>query len=406
MSLDKKKFEFCFQLYIGLIASLGVISSTLILPCFPVMGVDLGIGDQIGVWVMTTFLVGAALGQFCWGPLSDNYGRRLPLYWGLSVLLIASIGGFFAETALQIGIVRFFQGMGAASGNTIARAICRDRYQGTSFEKIIALMFTVIPLASGVSPFMGGIFQNLFGWRFCFLFLFSIVFILILATAFLLKSLPKLYQKISFRKIGEEYRLILSGSQNIWILLCVIGIFICHFSFLTAFPCLVQQFFDLSSWVVSVLFVGFALGTFLGGFYQLNWGRKKPIEENLSTCWKIIFLSIGGNLLFNFINGDSLVVYLILMMFVGGCTAIVNSVSCAFLLRRNSPEIAGALSSLIGVSQTVASAIGSFFASWVTTPLLSILLISLGVFLCFFSYRQIQWNKKEVFFEGEVVVSP
>ncbi len=405
MILDKKFSAFYFQLYIGLIASLGVISNTLILPCFPIIGADLGIGDQIGVWVMTTFLLGATLGQFCWGPISDNYGRRLPLYWGLLILLIASIGGFFAETALQIGMVRFFQGMGAASGNTIGRAICRDCYQGASFEKIIALMFTVIPLASGVSPLMGGIFQNLFGWRFCFLFLFLIVFFLIFLTGFLLKSLPRLYEKISFRKIGKEYRSILSRSQNIWILLCIMGVFICHFSFLTAFPFFVHQFFDSNSWFVSVLFIGFALGTFFGGFYQLNWGRKKPIQENLSNCWKIIFSSIGFNFLFNFFHGDSLVVYLILMMFVGGCTAIVNSVSCSFLLRRNSPEIAGALSSLIGISQTLASAIGSFFASWTTTPLLSILLISLGVLLCFFSYRQIQWNKKEVFFEGEPAVS-
>lgn len=375
-----------FQFYIGLISAIGIVANAMLLPALPFIAQEFGASSCIAEWTMTAFLLGATLGQFLWGPLSDCYGRRRPLYWGFCIAILASLMCYHAYTPAELLIGRFLQGFGATSGNSIARALSRDCYEGALFTRMIARIFTIIPLAAGIAPLLGDSVNLFWGWRSSFLLMAAFAAGVLWLTFHFLRRMPQRLQRLSVQAIAQEYFLVLRDPVSLATLGCIASIFVGFFIFLTSLPFFVHRLGHFQKWEISLALVLFPCGIFAGGFYQSNWGWLKPWKGVLRVCWILIGLALILDSLTLFLGGPLLMPYIGFMMFFGGSMSIVNSLSSTFLLQRYPPAVAGTLSSILGVTQTLASALGSYLVILAPSPLSALGLISMTTVLCYSFY--------------------
>jgi DHA1 family bicyclomycin/chloramphenicol resistance-like MFS transporter len=155
----------------GLLAALALLSAftpiamDLYLPAFPQMAQDLDVGSGQIQQTMTAFLVGACVGQFAFGPLSDRLGRRGPLLAGTALAVLASAGAALSPGIDLLILARFLQGLTSAAGMVIGRAVIADRAVGRDAARGFTLVTTVNAVVPVLAPFTGSLVLGLGGWR-------------------------------------------------------------------------------------------------------------------------------------------------------------------------------------------------------------------------------------------------
>src|SRR5882762_3141927 len=150
-----------------LVAMTGVapISLYLLVPALPMLASTFGRDISIAQMTVSLYMVGIACSQIIMGPLSDRFGRRPVLLFGLGLMVVASAACIFAETLPQLIAARFLQALGGASGMVVSRAIIRDLYSRDRISSMISLVIAVMMIAQMLSPLTGGLLETAFGWR-------------------------------------------------------------------------------------------------------------------------------------------------------------------------------------------------------------------------------------------------
>ncbi|MGQ0677482.1 MAG: Bcr/CflA family multidrug efflux MFS transporter [Rhodospirillales bacterium] len=118
---------------------------------------------------LSTFFLGFALGQAVYGPISDRFGRRPPLFAGLALFAAASVACAYAPTIEALTGLRFLQAIGACAGMVIARAMVRDLFDVRDAARVFSALMLVVGLAPILAPLLGGYLLLWFGWRAIFL---------------------------------------------------------------------------------------------------------------------------------------------------------------------------------------------------------------------------------------------
>ncbi|MEU7478230.1 multidrug effflux MFS transporter [Lentzea sp. NPDC042327] len=152
-------------LVLALLASVAPFGIDLYLPAFPRMATDLTTTDTAVQLTLTTFLLGLAAGQLVFGPLSDRWGRRGPLLAGSAVFVAASLLVATAPTIEVLLAGRLFQGLSAAAGMVIGRAVIADLATGRIAARAFSLMMIVSGVAPVVAPLLGSLLIDGIGWR-------------------------------------------------------------------------------------------------------------------------------------------------------------------------------------------------------------------------------------------------
>jgi DHA1 family bicyclomycin/chloramphenicol resistance-like MFS transporter len=147
------------------LVALGPLSTDLYLPSLPALTAYFGVGEAAGQLTLSAFLLGLAGGQIIYGPLSDRYGRRPVLLFGLALYAIASIVCVFAPSIQVLVIARFCQACGACVGPVLGRAVVRDVYGREGAARILSYLSAAIALAPAIGPIIGGFVETWFGWR-------------------------------------------------------------------------------------------------------------------------------------------------------------------------------------------------------------------------------------------------
>lgn len=154
---------------IGAMSALGPFSIDMYLPGFPAIERDFG---ESGVeQTMASYLLGLALGQLVYGPVSDRFGRKPPLYFGMFLYVVGAIGCAMAASMSMLTMMRVVQAIGACSPLVIGRAIVRDRCEPQEAARAYATLMMIVSLGPVVAPTIGGWVITLFGWRATFVFL-------------------------------------------------------------------------------------------------------------------------------------------------------------------------------------------------------------------------------------------
>jgi DHA1 family bicyclomycin/chloramphenicol resistance-like MFS transporter len=150
-------------------AALGQFSTSIYLPSIPAMTEALQAPLAAVQLTLTVYLFALAAFQLVYGPLADRFGRRPVMLAGLTIFVVASLVGAFAPTIEVLIAARFFQGLGACAGLVLSRAIMRDAFAGPVLSRAMTYMGMAFALVPGSAPLLGGVLQDLFGWRAAFL---------------------------------------------------------------------------------------------------------------------------------------------------------------------------------------------------------------------------------------------
>jgi DHA1 family bicyclomycin/chloramphenicol resistance-like MFS transporter len=135
------------------------------LPSFPAARDALGTDASTMQLTLSAFLVGIALGQLVFGPISDRWGRRWPLIAGAGLCAVAAIVAALAPTIEVLLVARLAQGVAGASGMVISKAIVRDRTSGRATVQVLAMTAVGSGALAIVAPIAGGMLLDVFGWR-------------------------------------------------------------------------------------------------------------------------------------------------------------------------------------------------------------------------------------------------
>ncbi|MCO6385305.1 multidrug effflux MFS transporter [Oceanicola sp. 502str15] len=149
----------------GMMVGLGPISVSILSPALPVIGREFGVTGHEAGSAVTLFLAGYAVFQLICGTLSDGLGRKPVAIFFLSVFGCATLLALFAESFAVLLVARFFQGVGAAVGVSVGRAIVRDNFEGEQSVRVLSLMAVILSVGPSLAPTLGGLIVEVANWH-------------------------------------------------------------------------------------------------------------------------------------------------------------------------------------------------------------------------------------------------
>jgi len=155
-------------LLLGALTAFAPLSIDMYLPAFPALAAHFR-AEPTGIQLtLSAFFIGLAAGQILYGPASDRFGRKLPLYFGLALFIVASIGCALATSLDALIAWRFVQAIGGCAGMVIARAVVRDCFDAQSSAKVYSQLMLVMGVAPIIAPAMGAQLLVWLGWPWLF----------------------------------------------------------------------------------------------------------------------------------------------------------------------------------------------------------------------------------------------
>lgn len=347
-------------LILGLLTAIGPLSIDMYLPAFPVIARDLHTTvEQIG-YSLSTFFVGVCLGQILSGPLLDRYGRKKPLYAGLTLYILSSIGCAVSGSASILIGFRFLQALGGCVAMIAPAAIVRDVFPVEKSASVFSLLILILGVSPILAPTLGGLLAGGKGWPLIF-----IVLALICAgiLALVIFKLPdtytpntslSLHPKIilqNFREvIREQQFMTYSFSGNI----AAAGLF----AYLAGSPFVFMNIFHVSQqqygWIFGLIAAGLITCSQVNNLLlkKYNSAQILKVVQLLQTCFGMILL-VGT--LSGFFNLYSFTLTTLLFLSCQGFT-FPNSAAMAMA---PFSRIAGSASALMGSLQMALGALAS-----------------------------------------------
>jgi DHA1 family bicyclomycin/chloramphenicol resistance-like MFS transporter len=156
---------FGLTLLLAMLTALGPLSMDMYLPSLPDIAHVLVAPTARTQLTVSSYLIGFAVGQVIYGPLSDRHGRRPVLLAAVALYLTSTLACAAAQSVDPLIAARFLQGVGGSGAIVLARAIVRDLYSGVRAARELSLMGSISAFAPIVAPMIGGVLQSAFGWR-------------------------------------------------------------------------------------------------------------------------------------------------------------------------------------------------------------------------------------------------
>lgn len=226
----------------GALTAIGPLSIDMYLPAFPAIGREFAAGNQVEL-SLASFFTGLAIGQLFYGPVSDRYGRKPPLYFGLSLFLVASVCAAFSQGIGELIGWRFVQGLGGCAGMVISRAVVRDRCSPQEAARAFSLLMLVMGLAPILAPLLGGMIVTVSGWRTIFILLALFAGGCLTAVWYLLRESHTVAgnQPLEVRKVLQDYLQILKDREFMRYTLCSSLAFTGMFAYIAGSPHVLMQ---------------------------------------------------------------------------------------------------------------------------------------------------------------------
>ena len=152
-------------LLLGLITAVGPFAIDIYLPALPTLGTSLGASPAAVQMSLTVFFMIVGVCQLFYGPISDVFGRKPPIYAGLVIFALGSVGCALAPSIEVLIVFRVLQAFGACAGMVIPRAIVRDLYTGHEAARLMALFMLVMSVSPILAPLAGSLVISLWSWR-------------------------------------------------------------------------------------------------------------------------------------------------------------------------------------------------------------------------------------------------
>ena len=280
---DKAGAGWILPLVICGLVALGPISTDLYLPSLPTLTTVFATDEAAVQRTLSVFLVGVAVSQLLYGPLSDRFGRRPVLMGGIAIYVVASIGCALAGSVESLIVWRFFQALGACCGPVVGRAVIRDVYGREQAARILAYVGMAMAIAPAVGPIVGGVLTEAFGWRSNFWVLTGFGIGTLAAVVLLLAETNRLPDPDALRPAQQvrNYGIMLRHRQYVGYVCVVAGVYSAIFSFISGSSFVIVDGLGLSPTAYGFCFaavvVGYMAGSFTAGRLTGRFGSDRMI---------------------------------------------------------------------------------------------------------------------------------
>jgi MFS transporter, DHA1 family, multidrug resistance protein len=346
-------------LILGSLTAFGPLSLDMYLPSLPLVADDLHTTASLAQLSLTFCLLGLALGQLFFGPLSDIQGRRLPLVATLIIYSVSSILCAFSPNVWILVSLRFVQGLTGAAGIVIARATARDQYSGKDLTKFVSLLALVNGAAPILAPISGGVILQFASWQTVFIILGIIGLVMFLVVAlFLPETLPEAKRaEGGMLATLKTFRNLIKDRLFMGIALIQAFISTSMFAYIAGSPFVLQNLYNVTPQQFSLLFALNGIGIILSA--QITGRLAGKISEVKLLMSGIVIAAAGsvGLLIVTFLHLP-LIAMAIALFLVVSSVGIVSTTSFS-LAMQSQGRSAGSASALLGLLPFIGGAIVS-----------------------------------------------
>jgi MFS transporter, DHA1 family, multidrug resistance protein len=263
------------------LVAFGPLSTDLYLPSLPTLVRVFGTDIATVQLTLSVFLVGFAVSQLAYGPLSDRFGRRPVLIGGVTVFVLASAACMLAQSIEQLITARFLQALGSCCGPVLGRAVVRDVYGRERAATVLAYMAMAMAVAPAVGPLLGGFLTSLFGWRANFLFLVGFGVLILAAVWFLLDETNRHRDELALhpRRLAGNYALLLRSRTWLGFTVCIAATYSAMFAFISGSSFVLIGHFGLSPELFGLSFGTIVLGYMVGSFTAGRLSHRLGIDR-------------------------------------------------------------------------------------------------------------------------------
>jgi DHA1 family bicyclomycin/chloramphenicol resistance-like MFS transporter len=262
--------NFFLILTLGILNALTPFTIDLYLPAFPEIAAELNTPVARMSLTVSIYFIGFALGQILYGPLLDRFGRKPPIYVGLTLYLLATAGCMTAQSFEALLAFRFISALGGCAASVGAMSMVRDYFPAKDGAKIFSMLMLVLSASPLLAPSIGGVLAEQWGWRMLFGVLAGLAVIDLLLVAWVLPKgyEPDLSIRLQLRPILRTFLEVLRERQFRAYVFAGSLSFAGLFVFVAGSPALFMQGFGVSAHGFGLIFATLAGGMILGG--QLN----------------------------------------------------------------------------------------------------------------------------------------
>lgn len=363
---------FAMTILLASMTALGSLSNDMYLPSLPAIATDMRATAAQVQLTLSSFLIGFAIGQIIYGPLSDKLGRKPVLIAGFAIFLLATAACMLSRSIHVLILARVAQSFGASGPIIIARAIVRDLYEGPRAGRELSVMASIMGLSPILAPVIGGFLQVSFGWRSSFAVVGALGLIIAFASATLLPETIRVRDPgpISFRAIGKSFRVIWSHPPfRAYAALLAVS-YAGLFAFISASSFVLQDIYSLGPVTFSFAFALCSMSFVTGTLLATKLVRGRGLDGTIGLG--VACLALGGVAqTLAWLAAPLSVAALVIpeMLFMAGVGLSFPHLLAAAMTPF--PERAGAASSLLGVIQmTFAAVVGTLLGAFLgATPL-------------------------------------
>ncbi len=383
---------------LGIITAIAPLSIDLYLPALPLIEQGFAVSPMLVQQSLSLFFIGLAVGQVVVGPIADRYGRLGPLTAGAILYLAASWLCAIAPSIEWLLGGRLIQGLGAAAGPVIARAIVRDIYAGRRAASVMSFVILVMTMAPLIAPVFGGWLSGAFGWRSTFwaLTLFGALCLIMMRV-----SLPETHPATqrapgSLGSLFKSYLPILADPLALTYLGAGGMAFGALFAYVSGSPFVYTQVFGVAQADFAYYFafnvIGLIMGNFINGKLVMRFGHRPMLTSG------VVVMAVASSVMLIMVSLGIRSQWLITpVLFVAlGTVGVIAANTVAGLLDRH-PQHAGAASALFGVAQFGLGALSAFTIGLLSVgPLLGMsLVMCIAALLAFTSVMALHWQRRQ-----------
>jgi len=344
-------------------AAIGTLATNIFLPSLPAIAADLHVSSATITATISLFLAIFALGQLIVGPLSDRFGRRIPILAGLCVFVIGTFWCALADDLASLLVARSIQACGACTATVLSRAIARDLFDGQALAKVMALTTVATAAAPGLSPLLGSALDHFFGWRSEFVFVAFFAICALLAYAALIGetnwsgngSVNPVTVGASYLGLIRDARFV-APARTAGLL--IVGLF----AIFSAAPRVLLEHFGFTPVALGLLFAGVVVVVFGASMLAPRLSARLGFYRAMLVGLGVTAIGGIALLLAVLVAKDSFLLFLLTVaIFVVG-VGIASPLASAAAL---SPfgDKAGVAAALFGFAQMAGGACGALFAA-------------------------------------------
>lgn len=270
--------------FIAICAALMAVNALAIdimLPALQQIGASLGVeSENHRQFVITAYVAGMGLALLFYGPASDRFGRRGPLLFGLSIYILAAFAAAFAPSFEILLVLRFIQGIGAASTRVIAISIVRDRYGGRQMAEIMSLVFMVFMIIPVLAPGIGQLIMLFSEWHMIFVVMSVTALAITAWTALRMPETmhPQDRRPLSLMSIVNGFRIVLTTRVSLFYTLASMIIFGSLFGFINSAQQVYVGIYGLGVWfplVFAAIAAMMSVSSFLNSRLVVKLGMRR-----------------------------------------------------------------------------------------------------------------------------------